>query len=250
MPPWAGPCGGARAVLSLLPDGARVGHEQHELRAQRSALVVGDEQEQQRADVTRARSVTSRSSSALRISLAQRADPLGCTSLRHVGLARSGPRQKPPASLPTFSSQGEASTGNKPSDCLSVHYVGCRELATIEAHTVANHPQPAIQHMRLVGPTTGQHQPGREIDCGGPYLKHGGGVGPKKERICRFRSHLRAKYKRQCEILAVRFLRVPPVRPSMCAGVMGWMLEQGECSRIRGQQLVMHREARRTFESK
>ena len=133
---------------------------------------------------------------------------------------------------------------------LSVHYVGCRELATIEAHTVANHPQPAIQHMRLVGPTTGQHQPGREIDCGGPYLKHGGGVGPKKERICRFRSHLRAKYKRQCEILAVRFLRVPPVRPSMCAGVMGWMLEQGECSRIRGQQLVMHREARRTFESK
>ena len=103
---------------------------------------------------------------------------------------------------------------------LSVHYVGCRELATIEAHTVANHPQPAIQHMRLVGPTTGQHQPGREIDCGGPYLKHGGGVGPKKERICRFRSHLRAKYKRQCEILAVRFLRVPPVRRSMCAGVI------------------------------
>ena len=133
---------------------------------------------------------------------------------------------------------------------LSVHYVGCRELATTEAHTVANHPQPAIQHMRLVGPTTGQHQPGREKDCGGPYLKHGGGVGPKKERICRFRSHLRAKYKRQCEILAVRFLRVPPVRPSMCADVMGWMLEQGECSRIRGQQLVMHREARRTFEPK
>ena len=176
--------------------------------------------------------------------------PAGLSSRRVA--CRSGTT---PAVGPTFArvlyQKWSISNPHTTSLCiLSVHYVGCRELATIEAHTVANHPQPAIQHMRLVGPTTGQHQPGREIDCGGPYLKHGGGVGPKKERICRFRSHLRAKYKRQCEILAVRFLRVPPVRPSMCAGVMGWMLEQGECSRIRGQQLVMHREARRTFESK
>ena len=140
MPPWAGPCGGARAVLSLLPDGARVGHEQHELRAQRSALVVGDEQEQQRADVTRARSVTSRSSSALRMSLAQRIDPLGCTSVRHAdcSLGKGKNRQ---LAADAFCPKGRHRREIK-SDCVSVHYVGCRELATIEAHTVANHPQP------------------------------------------------------------------------------------------------------------
>ena len=98
--------------------------------------------------------------------------------------------------------------------------------------------------------STGQHQPGRKAGRGAPYLKHGGGVGPTKERVCRFRSHLRAKHRRQFEILAVRFLRVPPLMQSVGAGVMGWVLEQGKCSQNLGQQAVVHRAARRTFESK
>ena len=98
--------------------------------------------------------------------------------------------------------------------------------------------------------STGQHQPGREERRGALYLKRGGGVGPTKERVCRFRSHLRAKHRRQFEILAVRFLRVPPLMQSVGSGVMGWVLEQGKCSQNLGQQAVVHRAARRTFESK
>ena len=49
---------------------------------------------------------------------------------------------------------------------------------------------------------------------------------------------------------AVRFLRVPPLMQSVGAGVMGWVLEQGKCSQNLGQQAVVHRAARRTFESK
>ena len=52
------------------------------------------------------------------------------------------------------------------------------------------------------------------------------------------------------KILAVRFLRVPPLMQSVGAGVMGWVLEQGKCSQNLGQQAVVHRAARRTFESK
>ena len=37
---------------------------------------------------------------------------------------------------------------------------------------------------------------------------------------------------------------------SVGSGVMGWVLEQGKCSQNLGQQAVVHRAARRTFESK
>jgi hypothetical protein len=73
---------------------------------------------------------------------------------------------------------------------------------------------------------------------------------PNQGKGLSLQSHLRAKHRRQFEILAVRFLRVPPLMQSVGSGVMGWVLEQGKCSQNLGQQAVVHRAARRTFESK
>ena len=53
---------------------------------------------------------------------------------------------------------------------------------------------------------------------------------------------------RQFEILAVRFLRVPPLMQSVRAGLMEWVLEQGEGTRNLGQQLLVHGDARRTVD--
>ena len=47
---------------------------------------------------------------------------------------------------------------------------------------------------------------------------------------------------------AVRFLRVPPLMQSVRAGVMEWVLEQGQGMRNWGQQHVVHGRARRTVE--
>ena len=47
---------------------------------------------------------------------------------------------------------------------------------------------------------------------------------------------------------AVRFLRVPPLMQSVRAGVMEWVLEQGQGMRNRGQQHVVHGRARRTVD--
>ena len=47
---------------------------------------------------------------------------------------------------------------------------------------------------------------------------------------------------------AVRFLRVPPLMQSVRAGVMEWVLEQGQGMRNWGQQHVVHGRARRTVD--
>ena len=76
------------------------------------------------------------------------------------------------------------------------------------------------------------------------------GVVPTKDWICRLRSHLPAKHKRQLEILAVLSRRVPPLMQSVRAGVRGWVLKQREGLRTWGQQLVplVHGAARCTVD--
>ena len=105
----------------------------------------------------------------------------------------------------------------------------------------STHPRERRNRQRL------QH---RKASVAGPDLEHGDRVVRQKEWICRFRSHLHAKQERQFEISAVCKKSTPPQSQSVRAGVLRWVLEQGECSRIRGQQRVMHKEARRIFESK
>ena len=67
-----------------------------------------------------------------------------------------------------------------------------------------------------------------------------------KEEICRLTSHLHAKHERQFEILAADNICLPPLTQSVRAGVLGWVLEQGEGARNGGQQLMVHGADRRT----
>ena len=71
-------------------------------------------------------------------------------------------------------------------------------------------------------------------------MEHGGRVVPTKDRACLLGSHLRAKHKRQFEILAADNICLPPLTQSVRAGVPGWVLEHGEGVRKWGQQLMMH----------
>ena len=59
---------------------------------------------------------------------------------------------------------------------------------------------------------------------------------------------LRAKHRRQLQILAVCTKSTPPVQQSVRAGVQRCVLEQGECSRSCGQQLIVRGAARRTVD--
>ena len=77
-------------------------------------------------------------------------------------------------------------------------------------------------------------------------MKHGDRVVRKEDWICRLRSHLRTKHKRQFEILAADNICLPPLTQSVRAGVLGWVLEQGEGARNGGQQLMVHGADRRT----
>ena len=91
-----------------------------------------------------------------------------------------------------------------------------------------------------------QHIQHREAVSAGAYLGHGGRVVPTKDWTCHFRSHLRAKHERQFEILSVLKKRAPPQSQSVRAGVLRWVLEEGERARKWGQQLMVHGDARRT----
>ena len=93
-----------------------------------------------------------------------------------------------------------------------------------------------------------QHLWRREASSAAAYLMHGDGVVPHEDGICLLRSHLHAKHKQQLEILAVLSRRVPPLWQSVRAGVQGWVLEQGKCSRSWGQQLMVHADALRTVD--
>ena len=97
------------------------------------------------------------------------------------------------------------------------------------------------------GATT-QHIQHREANAAGPYLKQGDGVVHQEDWIGRFISDLRAKHKRQLQILAVCKKSTPPVQQSVRAGEAGRVLEQGEGVRNGGQQLVVHGAARRTVD--
>ena len=112
------------------------------------------------------------------------------------------------------------------------------------AQTVGSYP---AQHVCSRGANR-QHEQDREAGRCETYLKQRDRVGPTQDGTCRLRSHLRAKHRRQFEILAVRFLRVPPLMQSVRAGVMEWVLEQGQGMRSWGQQHVVHGRARRTVE--
>ena len=57
---------------------------------------------------------------------------------------------------------------------------------------------------------------------------------------------VRAKHKRQFEIPAALKKRVPQQSQSVRAGVLRWVLEEGERARKWGQQLMVHGAARRT----
>ena len=87
-----------------------------------------------------------------------------------------------------------------------------------------------------------QHLWRLEAGCAATYLMHGDGVVRQKDGICRLRSHLQTKHKRQFEILAADNICLPPLTQSVRAGVPGWVLEQGEGARNRGQQLMLHGE--------
>ena len=91
-----------------------------------------------------------------------------------------------------------------------------------------------------------QHLWRLEAGCAATYLMHGDGVVRQKDGICRLRSHLQTKHKRQFEILAADNICLPPLTQSVRAGLPGWVLERGECAHSGGQQLVVHGAARRT----
>ena len=93
-----------------------------------------------------------------------------------------------------------------------------------------------------------QHVQHREASSSVTHLEHGDRVVRQKEWICRFRSHLHAKQERQFEISAVCKKSTPPQSQSVRAGVLRWVLEQGECSRSCGQQLIVRGAARRTVD--
>ena len=112
------------------------------------------------------------------------------------------------------------------------------------AQTVGSYP---AQHVCSRGANR-QHEQDREAGRCETYLKQRDRVGPTQDGTCRLRSHLRAKHRRQFEILAVRFLRVPPLMQSVGSGVVGWVLVQGKCSQDWGQQAVVHGAARRTVD--
>ena len=82
----------------------------------------------------------------------------------------------------------------------------------------------------------------RKASVAGTYLEHGERVVHHKDWIHRLRSHLRAKHRRQLQILAVCTKSTPPVQQSVRAGEMGRVLEQGGCARSGGQQLMLHGE--------
>ena len=86
----------------------------------------------------------------------------------------------------------------------------------------------------------------RETSSAATYLLHGDGVVRQKDGICRLRSHLQTKHKRQFEILAADNICLPPLTQSVRAGVPGWVLEQGEGARNGGQQLMVRGADRRT----
>ena len=90
------------------------------------------------------------------------------------------------------------------------------------------------------------HVQHRESSGAVTHLEDGEAVVRTNEQICRLTSHLRTKHEQQFEISAARFLRVPPQSQSVRAGVMGWVLEEGERARKWGQQLMVHGAARRT----
>ena len=92
------------------------------------------------------------------------------------------------------------------------------------------------------------HVQHRESSVAVTHLEHGEAVVRTNQGICRLTSHLRAKHEQHFEISAVRFLRVPPQSQSVRAGVMGWVLEEGERARKCGQQLMVHGDARRTVD--
>ena len=86
----------------------------------------------------------------------------------------------------------------------------------------------------------------RKASVAGPDLEHGDRVVPTKEWICRLTSHLHAKHERQFEISAVCTKSTPPQSQSVRAGLLRWVLEEGERARKWGQQLMVHGAARRT----
>ena len=98
----------------------------------------------------------------------------------------------------------------------------------------------------LVRGANEQHVQHREASGAATHLEHGEAVVPTKEEICQLTSHLRAKHRRQFEILAAGKKSLPPQSQSVRAGVMGWVLEEGERARKWGQQLMVHGDARRT----
>ena len=89
----------------------------------------------------------------------------------------------------------------------------------------------------------------RKASVAGTSPEHGERVVHHKDWIHRLRSlHLRAKHRRQLQILAVHKKSTPSLQQSVRAGETGRVLEQGECARTCGQQLVVHGYARRTVD--
>ena len=60
--------------------------------------------------------------------------------------------------------------------------------------------------------------------------------------------HLRTELEQHFEISSACKKSMPPKSQSVHAGVMGWVLEQGESACNWGQQLVVHGAARRTVD--
>ena len=82
-------------------------------------------------------------------------------------------------------------------------------------------------------------------------MKHEGRVVPTKDTSRRLKFYLRTNHRRQLEgECGTLILRVPPLMQSVRAGVMEWVLEQGQGMRSWGQQHVVHGRARRTVDCK